>query len=343
MTEKRLFQKLINIARDPSSCRDFMICDAKDSDAGFGLSHTGSERDAGGQPTPRFRTRAVFLDQIRQIVRQDIVDLMLMSVWTLDQLAIGEGIFEHSPIATGIRANDATDAWAFRHAAYRNGPSLPFRTAAIEHAKWGRLTPDVTATRGADLGLYSITFNNDAAHDVRTLDAFRDFRLEAEAKKFRYFLEVFNPNAATHLSEDQIGPFVNDAIIRCLAGVAGPARPAFLKIVYNGPRMLEELAGYDPGIAVGILGGGAGTTHDCFKLIHDIRKYGARLALFGRKINLCEDPLNLIALMRHVVDGEIGPAEAVRAYHAQLETAGIPAHRPLDDDLAITEAHLADQ
>ena len=31
---------------------------------------------------------------------------------------------------------------------------------------------------------------------------------------------------------------------------------------------MEELAAYDPNLVVGILGGGAGTTYDAFRLIH---------------------------------------------------------------------------
>ena len=53
---------------------------------------------------------------------------------------------------------------------------------------------------------------------------------------------------------------------------------------------MEELASYDPNnLIVGILGGGKGTTRDCFELLHKASKYGAKVALFGRKINLAED------------------------------------------------------
>ena len=47
------------------------------------------------------------------------------------------------------------------------------------------------------------------------------------------------------------------------------------------------------------------------------------MALFGRKINLAEAPLHLIALMRRVADGDITPEEAVRAYHGELQKLGI--------------------
>ena len=174
MTQKRLFEKLARIAADSAASRDFMICDAKDSDMGFGLTHTGPRRDMRGRATERFRSRAEFLDQIRSIVRQDIVDLMLMSVWTLDQLALQERVFEGSAIATAVRANDSTDVWALRHATYRDTPSLPFRTAVLEHAMHGRLLPGAGPSAGADFGLYSITFNNDPEADTHLTRAYRE-------------------------------------------------------------------------------------------------------------------------------------------------------------------------
>ena len=106
--------------------------------------------------------------------------------------------------------------------------------------------------------------------------------------------------------------FVNDAIVRCLAGLTEAERPQFLKIAYNGPKALEELASYDPSLVVGVLGGGAGTTRDCFELIYQAQKYGARVALFGRKINLAESPLDIVRLMRAVADGDADAARGGR-------------------------------
>ena len=114
---------------------------------------------------------------------------------------------------------------------------------------------------------------------------------------------MFNPNVERGLTPETMPQFVNDAIIRGLAGLTEAERPKFLKIAYNGPRALEELASFDPDLVVGVLGGGAGTTRDCFELIHQAEKYGARVALFGRKINLAESPLDVVRLMRAVADG----------------------------------------
>ena len=99
-------------------------------------------------------------------------------------------------------------------------------------------------------------------------------------------------------------------------------RPIFLKMVYHGPRALEELVSYDPHLVVGVLGGTAGTTLDAFQLIYEVRKYGGRAALFGRKINQAENQLAFIEFLRHLVDGVIEPVEAVKAYHACSKSSG---------------------
>ncbi|MFM7564306.1 MAG: hypothetical protein ACKO81_14890, partial [Planctomycetota bacterium] len=77
---------------------------------------------------------------------------------------------------------------------------------------------------------------------------------------------------------------------------------------------------------------------DAFQLLHDARKYGARAALFGRKINQAEDQLSFIRYLRLLADGQIEPEEAVRAYHADLERQNIPPQRDLALDLQATKA-----
>src|SRR6185503_18878853 len=136
---------------------------------------------------------------------------------------------------------------------------------------------------------------------------------------FRHFLEVFDPNSPHELTPEQIPSFINDHIARTLAGVAQAGRPVFLKIVYHGPRAMQELVEYDPHLVVGILGGSSGTTYDAFKLLSEAKKYGARAALFGRKINNCEHQLTFVKYLRAIADGQVQPEEAVRAYHGELE------------------------
>jgi DhnA family fructose-bisphosphate aldolase class Ia len=196
------------------------------------------------------------------------------------------------------------------------------------------------APKGPDLGLYSITFNNDLEADVRSLEAFNVFRADAAAIGFRYFLEVFNPNVDSGIDPELVPHYVNDAILRCLAGVTKAERPEFLKIAFNGPKALEELASFDPSLVVGVLGGGAGTNRDAFELISQAERYGARVALFGRKINLAESPLEMVAMLRRVASGQVKPLEAVKAYHGTLQKQGIKPDRSLEDDSKVTEQVL---
>ncbi len=332
---KRLDKKLARIRAGRATRADFIIADAKDADMGFGLTSPGPRDHR--SPSCGWKTLADYQQQIRDVVAQDIVDLVLLSVSNLEQLAIDERLFTASPVTPAARANDTTDIWLVRSGRYSRAPSRPFRTASIEHIKYGHLVDDCTARAvGADLALYSLTFTNRRDEDLRTLEAFRAFRLEAEAKGLRYFLEVFDPNVPAGLTARDRGAFLNDHIVRALAGVPGAARPLFLKIPYHGPAALAELVAYDSRLVVGILGGAAGTTRDAFQLIHDARQHGAWVALFGRKINLSEHPLTFIRLLRGIVNGDLAPDDAVKAYHEELRNLNIRPHRPLRADLALT-------
>jgi hypothetical protein len=320
---RRLDRKLGNIAAGRYTPGDFVIADAKDADMAFGLAAAGRVDDA---PGSRHRTRAEYLDDMRALVAQGELDILLASAANGERLA-EEGSLEDTTLA--IRANDSTDIWSHRGGCYPTLPSRPFRTA------------DLTAIRPfCDLVLYSLTFNNDLDRDLATLEAYRTFRPEAAALGIRHFLEVFNPNAPAGLAPEQVGAFVNDSIMRTLAGVTREHRPLFLKVAYNGSDALAELAGHDPSVVVGVLGGSAGTTRDTFELLHRAERHGARVALFGRKIQRAESQLDLVSLLRPVLRGELSPADAVRAYHGALAQAGIAPRRTLEADLEVTDPVL---
>lgn len=318
---------------DPSGCGEFILADAKDADMAFGMVAPGVERVEGGE---RFRTLEEYRQQIRAVIRQGIVDIVLMSASTSEQLTLQENLFADSPVTPAIRANDASDVHAMRGSVIPSQAARPWRTASLDHAQCGHINcEDRERKAGVDLGLYSVTFNNDCELDLATLDAYAAFRAEAERKSFRHFLEVFNPNLSDAVSSEQMPQFVNDVIARSLAGVTQSQRPVFLKIPYNGPAAMEELVAYDPHLIVGVLGGSAGTTLDAFVLVHEARKYGAKAALFGRKINQAENQLAFIELLRRIADGLLEPVEAVKAYHAVLQRLGVQARRSLEDDLTL--------
>jgi len=354
---KSLDAKLAEIKSNPAS-RAFILADAKDADMAFGVRAPGpriylssqGERPARFSPEVwtreefGYRNLPEFLDIIREVTKQGLVDIMLMSAYVNDLLTIKEGLFRNSHVTPAARANDATDIWAVRHGSYTREPSQPFRSATIDHIQCGKVECDRSGGAefpGANLGLYSITFVNNLEQDKIALENFKAFREEAERKGFRYFLEVFDPNVPSGVPPDKLGEFINDNIIRSLAGVTESGRPLFLKIVYHGPKAMEELAQYDPNLVVGILGGSAGTTYDAFKLIHDAQKHGARVALYGRKINNAEHQLAFIEMLRLITDGRISPEEAVRAYHAILEAKKIKPKLPLEKDMELTDTTMS--
>jgi hypothetical protein len=319
---KTLDTKLARIASGKYKPTDFIIADAKDGDMGFGATAPGPRRGGSG-----LKSKTDYLAAMAEMTASGLTDIMLMSASSAETL---KGIFTKSKVTPAVRLNDTTDIWSQRGATYREQFSLPFRSARPQKVK-----------RFSDLGLYSMTFCNDRDTDLRALEAYREFRADAEAAKLRHFLEVFNPAMDIGLNGESLGRYVNDSIVRTLAGVTSSEYPLFLKMQYNGAEAMEELAGYDPArLIVGILGGGRGTTRDTFELAAQAEKHGARVALFGRKINLAEAPLELVRLMRGVIERSIAAPDAVKAYHGHLAKRKIAADRDLAADIEITDPVL---
>ena len=335
MVQKSLDLKLANIHANPAAAKDFILADAKDADMAFGILAPGRQPDSQG----RIRSLAEYRDLMREVVHQGLVDVMLMSASTNELLTLEEKLFDVSAVTPATRANDTTDIHLVRGGRYGSASSIPFRTPTINHIRYGRASLPKGAREsqtGCTLGLYSVTFNNDPERDHRTLEAYKEFRLEAERKGLRHFLEVFDPNLPGAVSPELLGHFINDHIARMLAGVPRSGRPLFLKIVYHGPKFMEELAAYDPHLVPSILGGSSGTTYDAFKLLAEAKKHGARAALFGRKINNSEHQLTFIQFLRQIADGEITPEDAVAAYHGALQDLGIKPLRSLKEDRQLT-------
>lgn len=326
--QKSLEAKLHTIRTNPSN-KEFILCYAADPDMGAGIKPL----------VDSYPTLQAYHDELDALVEQAALDILLTSVSTMDVLARDRRIFDDSSVTPAIRANDTTDIWSGRGFCYATVPSRPFTTTTIDEARYGTLTPQPGQQPDVNLGLYSLTFNNDFEADWFALERFREFRIEATQKGFRYFLEVFNPNAPVDLTPDVMPYFVNDAIARMLAGVPNASRPEFLKIAYNGPRAMEELCTYTS-LVVGILGGPASTTYDSYKLIAAAKKYGARVALFGRRIKQAEDQLSFVELLRAVANEEISPEEATKAYHGGLERAGMKPLRSLEEDMVLHTAAL---
>ncbi len=328
-TTKRMDQKLARIRAGRYTPQDFIIADAKDADMAFGIATAGPQLDAAGQPTGRMKPLQHYREDMVRMIRSESIDIMLTSLASAEVLTHA-GAFAGTDVTPAVRLNDGTDIWVARGAAYKHAPTLPFRTARLDRVK-----------PVADLGLYAISFYNDLQADHRTLDAYARFRDEASAAGVRHFLEVFNPQYDVATPGAAFVDYNNDSIARCLAGVSRLDAPVFLKVAYNGPRATEDLASYDPGnMIVGILGGPASTTRDTFELIRQAEKYGARVALFGRRVYFSEDSVLTIRTMRRVIEENLTSHEAVHLYHDELQKLGIRPKRALAADLELTSEIL---
>ncbi|NKB51128.1 MAG: hypothetical protein GKR97_02710 [Rhizobiaceae bacterium] len=323
----RLSAKLAHIREGSYKPKHFIIADAKDADMGGGINGVGFIDD--GRGVLKAKTAADYLTSMKQMIASELADIMLTSMASAEHL-MAENAYANTDICPAIRLNDTTDIWGFRGAVYQDTPALPFRTARLQQAR------NLCA-----LGLYAITFYNDRDVDVATLNAYRDFREQADEVGMLHFLEVFNPAFDINTPDADLGSYVNDAIVRCLAGVAGCEHPLFLKMQYNGARSMEELASFDPGkLIVGVLGGAAGTTRDTFELISQTERFGGRVALFGRKIYGAEDSVELVRLMRAVIEDDVSTSEAVEAYHDGLTKKGLAPMRALEQDREVTDPIL---
>ena len=326
---KALDNKLKNIRNSNYKPSDFIIADAKDADMGGGRRAPGYIREENGKLTDKPASYDSYLNKMEEMTKSEMVDVMLMSMTSAEKL-VNKDLFRNCQVTPAVRLNDTSCIWGMlRHGEYDKEESRPFSTTQLRHA-----------INFVDLGLYSMTFNKNVDRDVLMLNKYRDFRDEAEKIGMRHFLEVFN-SATMKLSIKDMGEYVNDCILKTLAGQISKEKPLFLKIAYNGPKAMEELASYDPGnLVIGILGGGKGTSRDCFELLRQACKYGARVALFGRKVNLSENQLTIVQTMRNVIENDLKSDEAVKLYHDELNKLNIKPDRDLQNDSELTEESL---
>ena len=326
---KSLDIKLKNIVSYNYSPSDFIIADAKDADMAGGIRAPGFIRKKDGGLTTKPDNYGSYLHKMETMTKSEEVDIMLMSMTSAERL-INKKIFDECSVTPAIRLNDTSCTWGMiRNGNYDKEESRAFATSQLKHA-----------SKFVDLGLYSITFNKNVDRDVSMLNIYRDFRIEAEKNNMRHFLEVFN-SAVIGLNILEMGQYVNDCILKTLSGQIHSEKPLFLKIQYNGPAAMDELTSYDPtGLIIGILGGSQGTTRDCFELIFQAHKYGARVALFGRKINLSENQDIMVKTMKKVIQENLKSDEAVKYYHNELLKINIRPDRDLTKDLELTDPAL---
>jgi len=108
----------------------------------------------------------------------------------------------------------------------------------------GKLDRRRRSARAGEPRLYSITPNNNRISTFVTINAYKEFR-ERSGRVSAISSEVFDPTLRRECPAD-LGRFINDLIVRTLAGVPSSGRPVFLKIAYHGPKAMRTLVAYDP-------------------------------------------------------------------------------------------------
>ena len=255
---KSLDEKLANIHADPHGAKDFILADAKDADMAAGLAApgedpvTGKLAIAGRLPRPDARDRPPGARRHHAHVARA----------PATSLTIQERLFDDSPVTPAVRANDTTDIHLIAGGTYAQAPSRPFRTATIEQIQSGkptrrRASAGAAPTSGSTRSRRTTT----STFDYATLEAYKEFRLEAERKGFRHFLEVFDPNACgaqcphgprpLHQRPDR--PHARRRAAQRAGRSSSRSRT-------TGREAMEELVAYDPHLVPGILGGSSGTT-----------------------------------------------------------------------------------
>jgi hypothetical protein len=158
----------------------------------------------------------------------------------------------------------------------------------------------------ANLGLHSITYVNDLEQDREALCGCQAISRGIERKSFRHFLEVFDPNVDSGIAPEKLGEFINDNILRTLAGVPESGRPFSLRSFITAQRRWRSWHSMS-NLVVGILGGSAGrptTPSDSSDAQNT-----ARVAFSVAKINNAEQ-LVFVEMLRLITDSKVSPEEA---------------------------------
>ena len=335
-------RKLANIHADPHGAKDFILADAKDADMAAGLAAPG--KDAGhGQDRARWPSIAT---RCARSSRQGLVDIMLMSASTSEVLTIQRAavrrLARHArrPRQRHDRHPPASPAAPTRRS--RRGRSA---SATIDQIQCGKVDPDARRAAAAARTSASTRSRRTTTSTFDYVDARRRTRNSASRPSARASAtssKSSTPTPAAAAVPD--GPrAVHQRPDRPHARRRAAAR-AGRSSSRSSTTARRRWRSWSPTTRTscpGILGGSSGTTYDAFKLLEEAKKYGARAALFGRKINNSEHQLTFVRFLRAIADGQIGAEEACRAYHGDLAKLGIKPYRPLDDDLELTGTSAA--
>jgi hypothetical protein len=294
---------------------------AADPLASVGLQGLGMAQT----PRPHYRTHPEFLQLQRELIADGTIDGLLMTPADAETLALEEQFFSHSPVTPIVRMNSETGIWNPRFGVYRSQYSMPFQTVFPEDLRSyceTLLAPALECR--VQLGLYSITLNNDVKADQQMLNAYIQFaHILGEIEGVDHILEVFLPNVKLPgLDDEKRGMYVADSIVRAMSYLRKHQRPRFIKTAYTAPQVWRELTQFDPTLVIGALGGPRQNARRTLQLACDVVQNGGRAILFGRTIFEEEDPVGIARALRRVLDGECAPEEAHLEYQRNIRRNG---------------------
>ena len=260
-----------------------------------GRRHRLRPRRAGARsatsPT-RFTPRATHLQDIRDMTKSGLVDIMLMSASTGERLS-KEGLFEGSAVTPAIRLNDTTDIWSARGGRYKEEPSRHHRTARrrpgaqVRRSRplLGHLLQPARHRRRERRGLHGVPRRGRRTrHAALPRGLQSGLRHPARRRRRHGRLHQRQHRAHARRRDGRRPSEVPQAPVQ------RPARHGGTRLLRSRPpdrrhprrRRRARRA----------------TPSSCFS---QAEKYGARVALFGRKIHLAESPIEIVRMMREVV------------------------------------------
>lgn len=314
----RIFEKLDNADKIEESP---ILVFAADPLASAGIKGLGQVQ----HPKPHYRTHAEFLQLQRDLVDDGLLDGLLMTPADAEILALDENLFENTPITPIVRMNSETAIWNPRFGVYTSRPSMPFQTVFPEDMEryCENLVGPALDCR-VNLGLYSITLNNDPIVDERMLQSYVQFaHVVGEIEGFDHLLEVFLPNVKLPgMDEEKRGMYVADSIVRTMSYLRKHQRPRFIKTAYTTADVWKELCQFDQTLVIGALGGPRENARSTLVLAHNVVQNGGLAILFGRTIFGEDDPVRFVQCLRRVLDGELDPQTAHAEYQKLLRTSG---------------------
>lgn len=268
------------------------------------------------QPTPHYRTRIEFLQLLREFIEDGHIDGLLMTPADAEILALEEKLFNNSPITAIVRMNAETGIWNPRYGVYRQEYSRPFHTVPLESAQYCETLVNSAMSCHIQLGLYSITLNNNVEADERMLNEYLLFAREVgEMSDFYHVLEVFLPNVRLPgMDLEKRGQYTADSIARTMSYLRIQQRPLFIKTAYTTKEVWRELTQFDPTLVIGALGGARQNARATLNLAHDVTEYGGKVILFGRTVFQEENPRLMAKAIRAVLDRTMTQEEAHKEY-----------------------------